>query len=256
MSEATWCPGCPNFLIKAAVQKTINKLISKGYKKEDFAIFTDIGCNSKIYDALEEYSAFYGLHGRAIPAAFGASVANPELKILCFGGDGGTYNEGISHFVHACRYNADMTLIVHDNQVFSLTTGQVTATTEEGFVEKTHPFGNKDKPINPILLALELGATFVARVSALDVDHMAEVLEGAIKHKGFSFIDILQPCLIYHNSTETLTKKTYKIKTPFLKSKAIELSRKWNYENSSKIPVGIFYQSKEPTFEEKYIKRK
>lgn len=238
----TWCPGCPNFMIKKAVTNALSSLLKQGYKKEQFVAVTDIGCNSKIYDYLD-VSGFYGLHGRAIPTAMGIKIGNPKLEVLCFSGDGGAYSEGISHFMHACRSNINLTLLVHDNQVFSLTTGQATPTTEKGFVEKTHPSGVRERPMNPLLLALEAGATFVARVSALDLKHLSEVIEEAIKHPGFSFIDILQPCLVYHDNSKYLRENTYKIKSMSF-SRALEEARKWNYEVNGKVAVGIFYRKK------------
>jgi len=233
----TWCPGCPNFLIKKAIAMALS---SSGYKKEQFVAVTDIGCNSKIYDYLN-ISGFYGLHGRAIPTAVGVKIGNPKLQVLCISGDGAAYSEGISHFIHACRNNINITLLVHDNQVFSLTTGQATPTTEIGFVEKTHPSGVKEKPLNPLLLALEAGATFVARASALDLKHLSEVIEEAVKHPGFSFIDILQPCLVYHDNSDFLKKNTYKIK-PMSFEKALEEARKWDYQLQGKVAVGVFYR--------------
>ncbi len=250
-NEITWCPGCPNFLIKRAVEKALGNLM-KDYPKEDFVIVTDIGCSSKMYDYIN-LSGFYGLHGRAIPAAFGMAVANPKLKIMVFAGDGGTYNEGISHFIHACRYNADMTIIVHNNQVFSLTTGQSTATTETDFVEKTHPYGVKEKPVNPVLLALESGAGFVARASALDIEHTAKIIEEAVRHPGFSFVDILQPCLTYHDNSKFLKENTFKMSLDsFSFSEAVDEARKWDYNSESKVGIGIFFNEKKETFAEKY----
>ncbi len=248
----TWCPRCPNYSIKVAVTKALSSLIGKGKKKEDFVIVTDIGCNSKMYDYLN-LSGFYGLHGRAIPAAIGIKLANPNLNVICFGGDGGTFNEGISHFIHACRYNPDITIIVHNNQIFSLTTGQATATTEEGFVEKTHPSGVKDEPFNPVAVALECGASFVARTSVLDIEQTANIIEKAISHKGFSFVEILQPCIIYHDFSDFIKSSTYNIE-PTNKEAALAEARKWNYKKEGKIPLGIFYTENKPTFEEKNSK--
>lgn len=252
-NEITWCPGCPNFMIKEAVKRAILRLIEQGYKQEDFVMVTDIGCNAKMFDYLN-ISGFYGLHGRVLPVCLGISIANPHMKIIGFGGDGGTYNEGISHFAHNCRYNANFTMLVHNNQIFSLTTGQATATTETGFIEKTHPFGIKEKPLNPIVMALELGATFVARANALDINHTSKIIEEAIKHKGFSFIDILQPCLVYHNYTKWLRDNNYKIE-PMAYNKALEESKKWNYEHKGKVAIGIFYKEKKPTLNERYFNK-
>jgi len=250
-NKNTWCPGCPNFSVLAAFKKTVCEMINEGAKKEEFVIVTDIGCNGKIYDYID-VSGFNTLHGRILPTAFGIKAGNPKLKVVCFSGDGGSYDEGLNHLIHSCRDNTNMTLIVHNNQVFSLTAGQATSATEKGFVEKTHPFGLKEKPLNPIVLALEAGATFVARVSALDCEEMSRVMKQAILHKGFSFVEILQPCLIYHNTTSFLKSSCYKInEMPF--EQAVFEARKWNYAPAGKVAVGIFYRKQEPSFEEKYL---
>ncbi len=253
-NENTWCPGCPNFLIKKAVETAISRLMEQGYPKESFVVVTDIGCNSKIYDYLD-CSGFYGLHGRALPAAFGVKAGNPKLNVIVFAGDGGTYSEGLSHFIHACRYNLNITLLVHNNGVFSLTTGQASPTTEPGFVEKTHPFGVQEMPLNPVALALESGASFVARVSALDLKQMAAVIEEAVKHSGFSYLDILQPCLVYHDFSSFLRKNAYQI-GPQPLDKALVEARKWNYADSVKVALGIFYQEKRKTFEESFLAKR
>ena len=157
-------------------------------------------------------SAFGGTAGTAGGARSSGTLTGGLAGVAgAVGGDGGVYNEGMGHFVHACRYNPNITLIVFDNQVFSLTTGQSTATSEIGFIEKTHPFGIKEMPLNPLVLALELGATFVSRVSALDLNQMSEVIEEAVKHEGFSLIEVLQPCLSYHDFSDFLKKNAYKI---------------------------------------------
>ncbi|MBU0460100.1 MAG: 2-oxoacid:ferredoxin oxidoreductase subunit beta [Nanoarchaeota archaeon] len=252
-NENTWCPGCPNFMIEAAVKKVLENLTKSNYKKEDFAMVTDIGCNSKIYDYLD-ISGFYGLHGRAIPTAFGVKVGNPKLQVLCFSGDGGAFSEGLSHFIHACRSNINMTLLVHNNQVFSLTTGQATATTEKGFVERTHPFGVQEKALNPVVLALEAGASFVSRVSALDPKQLIFVIGEAIKHSGFSFVEIIQPCKVYHDCSTFVRENSYQIK-PMLFVKAVEEARKWDYAQAGKIPFGIFFKERRKTFEENYLVR-
>ncbi|MBS3123086.1 2-oxoacid:ferredoxin oxidoreductase subunit beta [Candidatus Woesearchaeota archaeon] len=250
----TWCAGCPDFMIKAALERAMTALIKEeGWKKEELVLVTDIGCNSKIYDYLD-MSAFDGLHGRAIPSAIGINLGNPKLKVIVCAGDGGTYNEGMEHFLHACRYNPDITLLVFNNQVFSLTIGQATSTTEEGFVEKTHPEGVQEKPINPISLALENGASFVARVSALELLHMEEVFKKAIKHKGLSFIDILQPCIVFHNTSDYLKKNTVKIEPAGLE-KAKEEASKWSYKTEGQIAIGIFYEERKKTMDEKYLSK-
>lgn len=251
--EITWCPGCPNFMILESVKQALANLIdSKDYKQTDFVMTTDIGCNSKIYDYLN-VSGIYGLHGRSLPTGFGITLGNPNLKVLSFVGDGGIYNEGVSHLVHAGRYNANMVLIVHDNQSFSLTTGQPTATSQIGYKSKSEPLGVFDAPLNPIKLALATGIGFIARANARDIKHTAEVLEKAIKHKGFSFVEIIQDCLIFNTEINNKDSMMYKIEDNNDKKKAEALADEWDYNSKNgKIPLGILYKEDKPSLADKW----
>ena len=244
----TWCPGCPNFMILASVKKALAEL---RLKKEEVVLTTGIGCHAKIFDYID-IGGIYSLHGRPIPTAIGIKLGNPKLKVLAFAGDGDTYSEGISHFIHACRYNADINLVVHDNQTFALTTGQATATSQQGFKTKAEPFGEIHKPLNPIKLALVSGATFVARANAKDIQGTAEILVEAIKHKGFSFVEIIQNCLQFNLDMNLLDKLIYKIenKKPDM-NKAMDLASEWDYNSQKgKIPIGILYKEERKTFED------
>ena len=252
----TWCPGCSNFMILESVKKTLAKLISenpKEYKQEDFAMAVGIGCHAKIFDYLN-ISGIYGLHGRVIPTCFGMKLGNPNLHVIGFAGDGDTYAEGMAHFIHAGRYNSNMTLVVHNNQTFALTTGQATPTSQEGFKTKAQVMGVLDVPVNPIKLALASGCTFIARCNAQNIEHTSEVLEKAIKHKGFSFVEIIQPCLQFNIDMNQLGKLTYKIPDNSDKQKAEKLADEWNYNSKTgKIPIGIIYQDKtQKSFEEEW----
>ena len=252
-SENTWCPGCPNHMILAATKQTISDLINeKKYKHEDFCITTDIGCHAKIFDYLN-LSGIYCLHGRALPTGIGMKIGNPKLKLLTFVGDGALYAEGISHFIHAFKYNPDMTLIVHDNQSFSLTTGQPTPTSQRGFLSKSEPLGAPDKPFNPIQIALASNATFVARTNARDLEHMKEIFKKAIEHKGFSYVEVIQDCLIFNLEANNKDKLMYKIKDNHNLSKAKKLAEQFDYNSKSgKIPIGIIYKVNALTLEEKW----
>jgi len=251
--ENTWCPGCPNHMILAAVKQTLSHLIErKQFKQEEVAITTDIGCHAKIFDYLN-LSGIYCLHGRAIPTAIGMKLGNPNLKVLTFAGDGAVYAEGISHFIHAFKYNADMTLILHDNQSFSLTTGQPTPTSQQGYKSKASPLGTFDKPMNPIKLALAANATFIARTNARDIPHMIETFTKAINHKGFSFVEVIQDCLIFNLDANNKDKLMYKIKDNIDKKLAEKLADQFDYNSKNgKIPLGIIYQSNERCLAEKW----
>ena len=245
--ENTWCPGCGNFGILTAVKGAIADLVNEGFAElKDFVLTADIGCGSKIYDYIK-INGYYGLHGRAVALAVGIKLANPELKVIAFGGDGGLLNEGIAHLVHAARYNSDITTVMHNNQVFALTTGQATATTERGFRGKSTPLGTFEEPLNPITLMIESGATFVAREFSYDVAPLKETLKAAIKHKGFSIIDVLQPCVSFHDTTEYFRKRIYRLEDeghdPYDREAALKKAREWGYDldPDARIPVGVFY---------------
>jgi len=239
----TWCPGCPNHEILKAVKIAINNLIKKGEKQKNFAIVTGIGCHGKIFDYLN-VSGFYGLHGRAIPIAIGIKLGNPKLHVLAFAGDGDTYSEGISHFIHAAKNNPNITLFVHDNQAFSLTTGQATPTSQKGFKTKAQPFGKLSTPLNPLTLALVAGATFVARVNARDIKHSAKIMEKAIKHNGFSFVEIIQDCIVFNKEINNRDKQMHKYPNKKrTRLEAMKLAEKYDYNlGKGKIPLGIFYE--------------
>lgn len=245
----TWCPGCFNFAILSGVENVVKE---KG--RENFAIASGIGCHAKIFDYLN-LPGLYALHGRVIPICQGMKLANPKINIIGFSGDGDAYDEGMAHLIHACRLNPNIKYIVHNNQVFALTVAQPTPVTETGYVDKTTPFGVKVKPINPIKLVLAAGASFVARVFA-DVKQIGAVLNEALSHKGFCFIEVLQPCLIFHPDTG-YKEKTYDLQKAGhdktnLKA-AMERAEEWNYNGikaGTKIPLGIFYQTSKPVFED------
>jgi len=252
-NKITWCPGCPNFSILESAKLAIAKLIDSGFaRQEDFAMVTGIGCHAKIYDYIN-ISGIYGLHGRVIPTAFGIKLGNPNLVVLGFAGDGDTYAEGTAHLVHAGRYNADMTLIVHNNQAFSLTTGQATPTSQLGYKSKAEPLGEFNPPINPIKLALASGASFVARANARDIEHTAQIIEKAIKHRGFAFIDVLQDCLIFNLDVNKKNGRMYKVANGDDMKKAMALADEWDYNSTtSKIPIGIIYQKQRKPLEKEW----
>jgi len=250
--DITWCPGCFNNQI---LQGTEEFLKNKNLK--DFAISAGIGCHAKIFNYLN-LPGLNTLHGRVIPCCLGMKIANPKLNVLGFAGDGDAYNEGIGHLIHACRYNSNFTYVVHDNQVFALTVAQPTSTTEKGYIDKTNPFGVQTHPINPIELMLANGCTFVARVFA-DAKQIKWVLQEAHKHKGFSFIEVLQPCIVFHPDIGYKERCYMLNKSKHDKSNlkaALHKAKEFDYNTKKgKIPLGIFYQTKKPVFEELIRKR-
>jgi 2-oxoglutarate ferredoxin oxidoreductase subunit beta len=250
----TWCPGCFNFQILAGIKNAINEEIKNGKKKDDFAIVSGIGCHAKIFDYVN-LNGINTLHGRVLPTCLGMKVGNPNLNVIAFSGDGDAYAEGMEHLIHAARFNSNFKYFVHNNQVFALTVGQPTPTTEVGYKDKTTPLGVKTYPINPIRLMLAAGASFVARVYA-EKSQIEWIFKEAMKHKGFTFVEILQPCIIFHPD-KGYKEKTYSLekeghdKTNF--EAAWKKANEFDYNGvneKTKIPVGIFYQKEKPIFEE------
>lgn len=248
-TKPTWCPGCYNFMIMAGIEQYLKE---KDLKKQPHALVTGIGCHAKMFDYIN-LPGINTLHGRVLPTCLGMKVANPKLKLIGISGDGDAYDEGMGHLIHAARYNSDFTYLVHNNQVFALTVAQPTPVSEVGYTDKTTPFGVKLAPMNPMRLMLAAGAGFVARVYA-DIKQIKEILEEADKHKGFKFIEIIQPCVIFHPDNG-YKDRTYNIqekghdKTNM--QQAMKLAEEFDYTNSkSKIPLGIFYQKAKPIFEE------
>lgn len=249
--EITWCPGCPNFMVLAAWKNALSKLIKEGWKQENFAMVTGIGCHPKIYDYLN-LNGVYGLHGRVLPVCLGMKLGNPNLKLLGFSGDGDAYAEGMEHFIHAARYNANITYFVANNQNFALTTGQPTPTSPVGFKSKIEPQGEFNRPLNPMKLALASGASFIARINPKDLVHTQEIIEKAIKHKGFAVVESIQDCLIFNNFTKDIIPLMYKVDNKD-KKKAQELVDEWDYNSKkAKIPIGILFQEERKTLEEEW----
>lgn len=245
-TEITWCPGCGNFGILQAFKLALNELIQEGEKKENFVIASGIGCHAKIVDYVN-INSFYSIHGRVPPTLTGMKLANKNLKVIGFSGDGDAYAEGIAHLIHAAKRNTDITMIIHDNEVFALTTGQFTPTSPRGFKGKSTPFGNIENPINPLKLLLVSGATFVARGYTVKVDHLKELIKQAIKHRGFAIIDVLQPCISFNNTYQFFNERIYELQN-FDTSNLEEAIKK--VEEKEKIPIGIFYKVEKDIFED------
>lgn len=256
-AKITWCPGCSNFGVLTALKAAISSLVKDGLPKENIVVVSGIGCSSKIIDYLN-LNTFSSLHGRPIITAEGIKLANPNLKLIVCAGDGGTYSEGISHLIHAAKRNSDITVLVHNNRTFALTTGQFTPTSPEGFKGKSTPEGSVESPINPLKLVLASNGKFIARGYALKTDHLQNLIVRAVRHPGFSFIDILQPCVSFFDTTSFLNQKVYEIKDTDLgsPSSALKKIEKWDGESEEvKIPIGVFYEKRELAYEEKLLRK-
>lgn len=257
-----WCPGCGNYGILLAMMQTLKELNLNPYNT---VIVSGIGCSGKIPHYIN-VNGVHTLHGRAIPFASGIKLSNPSLTVIVNGGDGDLLGIGAGHFVALGRRNLDIKVLLHNNGVYGLTKGQASPTLPRKIKTKALAKENIQDHINPIILALASGYTFVARSYSMDINHLKKVLIEAIKHKGSAFIDILQPCITYNDiyTKEYYSKNIYKLD-----------DEGWNYElenenerekkileamekamETKKIPIGIFYKDMfKPSFEERIIDR-
>jgi len=212
-------------------------------------LVSGIGCHGKMVNYVN-INGFHGIHGRVLPLAQGIKLANPDLTVVGFAGDADQYNEGWGHFAHAVRMNIDMTLIVHDNMVLGLTTGQATSTSQPGFKSKSTPFGVIPPMLNPLAHALVSNGTFVARGFSGDMFHLKNLIMEAIKHRGFAFIDVFQPCVTFNylNTYDWFRQRVYKLEEEDHdvtdRKKALEKALEWG----DRIPIGIFYKKERPTY--------
>ncbi len=242
-AENTWCKGCGNFGILNAFKKAVLKLEERGIARDHLVITAGIGCHGKIFDYLK-LSGLYSIHGRSMATAEGMKIANPKLRPVAFAGDGDAFGEGIAHLIFAAKRNADITVIVHDNGVYGLTTGQYTPTSEVGFRGPSTPRGSVEEPLNPLALMLEAGATFVARGYGVKLDHLIELMAMAVQHTGFSFVDVLQPCVTFNNTYEKYNEVVEILEeTPETLDDALAVSRR-----TEPLLLGLFYQTEKPSF--------
>ncbi len=246
----TWCPGCGDY---GVLKATKQGLVNGKQTLENTVVVSGIGCSSNFPHFQTGYG-IHALHGRANPVAEGIKLANPDLNVVVTGGDGDGLAIGIGGFMHAARRNIDLTYIVMDNQVYGLTVNQVSPTSGIGRVTKSTPYGNIEQPLNPVAVALAAGATFIARTFSGDWKHFSSVVEAAMKHKGFAFIDALSPCVTFNkvNTYKSWKDVVYNLdedesydKTDFSQAAA----KVWEFED--KVPLGIIYQNdKIPSYHE------
>jgi 2-oxoglutarate ferredoxin oxidoreductase subunit beta len=243
-AENTWCPGCGNFAILNAMKRAVAKLGDRGVGKENLVITAGIGCHAKIFDYLA-LSGFYSLHGRAMATAQGLKLANPDLKVVAFCGDGDAFGEGLAHMMFAAKRNTDITVIVHDNGVYALTTGQRTPLSPRGFEGPSTPHGNPEDPFNPLVLMLEAGATFVGRGYSGKLDELTDLIVAAVEHEGFSFVQVLQPSVTFTNRFAEYNEKVEVIEERGSDFQgALDLARE-----AERLPAGILYQTEKITQE-------
>jgi 2-oxoglutarate ferredoxin oxidoreductase subunit beta len=250
-TDIAWCPGCGNF----AILRTLDKAIAAaGVDRRKLVLVSGIGQAAKL-PHYTQANVFNGLHGRALPAAAGIKLANQDLEVVITSGDGDMYGEGGNHFLHNLRRNVGVKAFVHNNQVYGLTKGQASPTSDLGFVTKVQTHGVVSPPFNPLAIAIAEDCSFVARSFAGDPKHLLEMMVAALQHKGgFTLLDILQPCPTF-NKVNTYQWYRERVKPipdahdAYDRAKALELAFHWGDE----IPIGILYLSKRPSFEEQQV---
>jgi 2-oxoglutarate ferredoxin oxidoreductase subunit beta len=248
-SLPTWCPGCGNFGILEALKKA---LVNMGKAPHEILVISGIGQAGKTPQYLKG-NGFNALHGRALPLATGAKLANHELPVIVCGGDGDGYAEGGNHLLHAARRNIDLTYIVHNNQIYGLTKGQPSPTTDAGTESKISPQGSAT-PLNPLGVALAAGCSFLARSFAGDQDHLASMIEAGMRHRGFALIDVLQPCVSFNhvNTFGWYKERIYKLAETDHRSDdklaAFQKTQEWG----DRIPIGVIFEEKRPLFEDEF----
>lgn len=248
-TKATWCPGCGNHLIVRALDQAIDRA---GLDRHRVVLVSGIGQAAKLpHYVREPINVFNGLHGRAIPPATAIKLANHELEVIITSGEGDMYGEGGNHLLHAMRRNVGVKAFVHNNQIYALTKGQASPTSDPGTTTKLQPYGVVAGAFNPLALAISQGCSFVARSFAGLPDHLEAMMVAALEHKGgFALLDILQPCVTFN---KTNTFKWYKDRVrpldsaydPFDRMRAMETAFVWGEE----IPVGIIYRNDRASYE-------
>jgi 2-oxoglutarate ferredoxin oxidoreductase subunit beta len=246
--KPTWCPGCGDYGILSAVKQG---LVKAGLAPHEVLLVSGIGCGSKLPD-YAHVNGFMTLHGRPLPIATGAKLANHGLKVITIHGDGDSMGLGMGHFIHTARRNLDITDLIQNNQIYGLTKGQYSPTSDPGLVTKTSPDGAFELAANPVALALTAGGTFIARGFAGDVKHLADLIAQAVQHRGYSLVDILQPCVTFNrkNTYDWYRERVYKLEdTDYEPSDRVAAYQK-ALEWGDRIPLGVIYETRLPTYEE------
>jgi 2-oxoglutarate/2-oxoacid ferredoxin oxidoreductase subunit beta len=246
--ETAWCPGCGDLNILEALRNALETL---GLEPNEVLVAAGIGQAAKTPQYINT-NGFCGLHGRSLPPAAAAKIANKNLTVVINTGDGDSYGEGGNHFLHNIRRNVDITHFVHNNQIYGLTKGQASPTTDIGHVTTVQPNGSINNPMNPLLLAISLGAGFVARAFSGDKEHLTSIMVEAIKHKGYALVDILQPCVSFNkvNTFQWYNKRVYKLDESYNytnKLGAMEKAMEWG----ERIPLGILYKEEKEAYHDK-----
>ena len=244
----TWCPGCGDFIILRTFKEA---MIDLGLEPHQITIVSGIGQAGKFPQYIK-CNGFNGLHGRTLPVSTGFKLVNSDQIVIAVAGDGDCYGEGGNHLLHAMRRNINVKLFVLDNQIYGLTKGQASPTTLEGTRPRNLPFGLLSESLNPMALAVAMDCSFVARASAGDAAHLKEMVKAAVTHKGFSLVDIFQPCVSFNkvNTYDWYKQRVYNIgqeHDPADRAKAFMKALEWG----DRIPIGIIYRNNRQTFDER-----
>ncbi|MBH1939568.1 2-oxoacid ferredoxin oxidoreductase [Mobilitalea sibirica] len=248
--ETAWCPGCGNFNILDCLKTALEELNKDPY---EVLMVGGIGQAAKLPQYISTNS-FCGLHGRALPAAVAAKIANEKLTVIVNSGEGDSYGEGGNHFLHNIRRNVDITHFVHDNQIYGLTKGQASPTSMVGMITEVQIHGNANIPLNPVLLAIAGGAGFVARAFSGRQEHLINIMKQAIEYEGYAIVDILQPCVSFNklNTFSFYSQRVYELDSSYdCTDKTAALLKAMEFED--KIPLGILYKENKSTFHQKNI---
>jgi len=252
--KLTWCSGCGNYSIQKAL---LRALALEGYEQDQVLICYDIGCSGNGSDKIGAYT-IHGLHGRILPLAAGAALANQHLKVVAIAGDGATFSEGVNHLVHSVRSNYPITFVFHNNENYGLTTGQASAATRKGQKMNGSPDGVLLDPLNACQFALTLHPTFVARAFSGNTEHTTEILRQALRHDGFSFVEILQLCPTYNKATSQnwFLDRVQDIEhTPEYDRHDLWAARKKVEDLEEKIAIGVLYEREDTNFYQKMPQR-
>jgi 2-oxoglutarate ferredoxin oxidoreductase subunit beta len=243
-----WCPGCGNFGILKAFQQA---MVDMGLEPHQFTVVSGIGQSGK-FPHYTRCNTFNGLHGRTLPVATGIKLVNHSMPVIAVAGDGDCYGEGGNHLMHAMRRNIDVTVFVHDNQVYGLTKGQASPTTMEGVKTTVQPYGVLAEPLNPLALAVALDCSFVARGYAGDGEHLTRMMKEAVTHKGFALLDILQPCVTYNklNTYAWFKERVYRLASTYDPTDRAAAFTK-ALEFGPKIPLGVIYRNERPSLDDR-----
>jgi 2-oxoglutarate/2-oxoacid ferredoxin oxidoreductase subunit beta len=248
-TECTWCDGCGDYGIWSAIRQAC---VGNGYHPHEVLLCFDIGCHGNMSDKIGGAYRVHGLHGRILPFAAGAKLANPTVHTLACGGDGATFSEGINHLIHAVRSNYPVVFVLHNNENYGLTTGQASAVTRQGNtmspVINSSPNGIPEATLNPMDLIFSLQPTFVARGHSGDIKQLTHLIQEGFKHDGFAYIDVLQACPTYNKflTSKFLRDHCYAVDEASYDVHDFETARKTSEDTTERIATGVLYRARDP----------